>query len=73
MLGAGVTIRSGTFRGISGPGHCPTLGRNSVILEVVLADDLAEEPGQVHRPVMTEEWAVAVERRHQRCADAGLL
>lgn len=73
VFGAGVTIRSGSFRGISGAGHCPTFGRNSVILQVELADDRAEETGQVHRPVMSEEWAAAVERRHQRRADAGLM
>jgi len=73
VLGAGVTIHSGSFRGISGPGHCPTIGRNSVVLKVELADDLAEDPGKVHGPVMTEEWAAAVERRHQRRSPAGLL
>ena len=44
-LGAGVTIHSGSFRGISGPGSCPTFGRNSVVLEVLdvdRADALAE-------------------------------
>lgn len=75
-LSVGVTIHSGSFRGISGPGSCPTFGRNSVVLEVrdvELADDLAEEPGQVHRPEMNEEWAAAVERRHERRAGAGLV
>ncbi|TFD04119.1 hypothetical protein [Cryobacterium sp. TMT1-66-1] len=76
VLGAGVTVHSGSFRGTSGPGSCPTFGRNSVVLEVrdvELADDLAEEPGQILRPEMNEEWAAAVECRHERRAGAGLV
>ena len=73
VFGAGVTIHSGSFRGISGPGSCPTFGRNSVILEVrdvELADALAEGLGGAdsQKPLMSEEWAAAVDHRHQRRA-----
>lgn len=72
-LGVGVTIHSGSFRGISGPGSCPTFGRNSVVLEVrdvdradALAEGLVGTDSQ--KPLMTEEWAAAVDHRHQRRA-----
>ena len=73
VLSAGVTIHSGSFCGISGPGSCPTFGRNSVVLEVRDVDRAdARAEGLVgtdsQKPLMSEEWAAAVALRHQRRA-----
>ena len=69
-LGQNVTISSGEFVARSGPGTCPTIGRNNVILaihSVPLAIAVAAGicDNGIYAPVMTGEWAAAAGRRHQ--------
>ena len=68
-LGHDVSLVKGGFRATSGPGHCPTIGRNNAVLLVRGVDRaVARAAGyagtEVFKPTMTEFWVTTAERRH---------
>ena len=72
-LGHDVSLVKGGFRATSGPGHCPTIGRNNAVLLVRGVDRaVARAAGyagtEVFKPTMTEFWVTTAERRHAQCA-----
>ncbi|MBG6214299.1 hypothetical protein RCH23_002121 [Cryobacterium sp. CAN_C3] len=68
-LGHGVSLVKGVFRATSGPGHCPTIGRNNAVLLVRGVDHAVAlaagyDGDGVFKPTMTDFWVAAVEHRH---------
>lgn len=74
-LGQGVSLVKGGFWATSGPGRCPSIGRNNAVLLVHGVDRaVARAAGYagdgVFKPTMTNFWVTTAERRH---AVAGLI
>lgn len=74
-LGHDVSLVKGGFRATSGPGDCPTIGRNNAVLLVrgvdrVVARAAGYAGDGVFKPTMTDFWVTTAERRH---AVAGLI
>ncbi|MDY7540856.1 hypothetical protein QN345_03495 [Cryobacterium sp. 10I1] len=69
LLGLGVSLVKGGFQDTSGPGRCPTIGRNNAVLLVRGVDRavaLAEgyDGCGVFKSTMTDFWVAAAARRH---------
>ena len=72
-LGQNVSLVKGGFQATSGPGHCPTIGKNNAVLLVsgvdrAVARAAGYEGTEVFKPTMTEFWVTTAERRHAQCA-----
>ena len=68
-LGHDVSLVKGGFRATSGPGHCPTIGRNNALLlvrgvDLAVARAASYAGDGVFKPTMTDFWVMTAERRH---------